>query len=214
MDSAPRPGSDIYRGRAPAPPGSEIELSPDAEILEIDTADLEPAVPIGLIMVMSESCAQYRWRVATSPDQFSPTNRVLLQLADSILAWAYSRALDWRRRIRDWMRRLFETHDLDVLVSPTYPISRTSVRPSADNRHQMARSLPDLVGCTLLANVSGQPAVSIPCGFTPHGLPVGLRLIGRPNQEKALLALASTYDRCIEWSKRKSSLIQTATTPI
>ena len=59
---------------------------------------------------------------------------------------------------------------------------------------------------TIGVNLAGLPAISVPCGFTPGGLPVGLQLIGQPFQESNLLAIAHAYDRAHEWGARHPSL--------
>jgi aspartyl-tRNA(Asn)/glutamyl-tRNA(Gln) amidotransferase subunit A len=56
------------------------------------------------------------------------------------------------------------------------------------------------------ANVSGHPAISIPCGFTPSGLPVGLQLIGPKWGEAKLLAIALAYEDATEWQARHPEL--------
>ena len=52
---------------------------------------------------------------------------------------------------------------------------------------------------TIGVNLAGLPAMSVPCGFTRSGLPIGLQLIGRPFQEASLLALAHTYEQAHDW---------------
>jgi aspartyl-tRNA(Asn)/glutamyl-tRNA(Gln) amidotransferase subunit A len=55
---------------------------------------------------------------------------------------------------------------------------------------------------TIGVNLAGLPAISIPCGFTNNGLPIGLQLIGQPFQETNLLAIANAYERAHEWSSK------------
>jgi aspartyl-tRNA(Asn)/glutamyl-tRNA(Gln) amidotransferase subunit A len=50
-------------------------------------------------------------------------------------------------------------------------------------------------------NLIGFPAVSIPCGFTPSGLPVGMQLIGKPWQEGLILAVAHAYQQATDWHR-------------
>ena len=51
-------------------------------------------------------------------------------------------------------------------------------------------------------NMTGLPAISVPCGFTPAGLPIGLQIIGRPFEETLLLRVAYTYERSTPWHER------------
>ena len=55
-------------------------------------------------------------------------------------------------------------------------------------------------------NVTGQPALSIPCGFTRRGLPVGLQIVGRPGDEATILALAAAYEASEPWGHRRPAL--------
>jgi aspartyl-tRNA(Asn)/glutamyl-tRNA(Gln) amidotransferase subunit A len=59
---------------------------------------------------------------------------------------------------------------------------------------------------TIGVNLAGLPGMSIPCGFTAGGLPIGLQLIGQPFKETELLAVASAYERRTEWHLRRPRL--------
>ncbi len=63
---------------------------------------------------------------------------------------------------------------------------------------------------TLPFNLTGQPAVSIPCGFTPEGLPVGLQLVGRPWDEATLFRAAAAYESLTDWHTRKPAIVSGA----
>jgi aspartyl-tRNA(Asn)/glutamyl-tRNA(Gln) amidotransferase subunit A len=59
---------------------------------------------------------------------------------------------------------------------------------------------------TIGVNLAGLPGISVPCGFTKSGLPIGVQLIGQPFQESNLLAIAHTYERAHEWKTKVPSL--------
>jgi Asp-tRNA(Asn)/Glu-tRNA(Gln) amidotransferase A subunit family amidase len=61
-------------------------------------------------------------------------------------------------------------------------------------------------GTVNLGNLTGAPALSLPCGFTPDGLPVGLQLYGRAFDEARLLSFAHTYEQGTEWHRRRPVL--------
>jgi aspartyl-tRNA(Asn)/glutamyl-tRNA(Gln) amidotransferase subunit A len=59
---------------------------------------------------------------------------------------------------------------------------------------------------TISANLAGIPGISLPCGFTQAGLPIGLQLLGKPFDEETLLQLAFAYEQATDWHKRKRPL--------
>jgi aspartyl-tRNA(Asn)/glutamyl-tRNA(Gln) amidotransferase subunit A len=63
-----------------------------------------------------------------------------------------------------------------------------------------------LVRYTRPFNVSGHPAASVPCGFTPDGLPIGMQVIGRSFDEATVLRVADAYQRVTDWHTRRPPL--------
>jgi aspartyl-tRNA(Asn)/glutamyl-tRNA(Gln) amidotransferase subunit A len=58
-------------------------------------------------------------------------------------------------------------------------------------------------GTVNLGNLTGAPALSVPCGFTPDGMPVGLQLYGRAFGEEGLLAFGHAYEQATDWHRRR-----------
>ena len=59
---------------------------------------------------------------------------------------------------------------------------------------------------TISVNIAGIPALSMPCGFTKTGLPIGLQIMGRPFAEATVLRAGYAYEQATEWHKRKPNL--------
>jgi len=59
---------------------------------------------------------------------------------------------------------------------------------------------------TISVNLAGLPGISIPCGFTKAGLPIGLQLIGKPFDEATILKVAHAYEQATDWHRRKPPL--------
>jgi aspartyl-tRNA(Asn)/glutamyl-tRNA(Gln) amidotransferase subunit A len=94
------------------------------------------------------------------------------------------------------VRDEFERHGLTAVATPTLPA--TAAPAGAATIESGGRDRPiDAVYSrfTALASVTGQPAVSVPCGLDAGGLPIGLQLIGRPHGEGALFGLAAEVER-------------------
>ena len=87
---------------------------------------------------------------------------------------------------------------VDVVAMPTSPTPAVRIGERVSDPVQMY--LMDVF--TVSANLSGLPAISIPCGFSRSHLPIGLQLMGRRFDEATLLRVADAYERDTEWSKQ------------
>jgi aspartyl-tRNA(Asn)/glutamyl-tRNA(Gln) amidotransferase subunit A len=109
-----------------------------------------------------------------------------------------------RARIQGEMAALMRR--FDVLCAPTSPIPAVDAETGnvrvGDAEVDGARVLGRL---TRLAAFTGQPAISLPCGFTAQGLPIGLQLFGDWFGEAALLGAAHAYEQASPWSARRPS---------
>jgi aspartyl-tRNA(Asn)/glutamyl-tRNA(Gln) amidotransferase subunit A len=107
------------------------------------------------------------------------------------------------QKVRTLVRRDFlqAFADVDALLTPTSPVAAFRRGEKAD---PLAMYLCDIY--TIGANLAGLPAMSVPCGFTRAGLPVGFQLLGKPLGEAQLLALGHAYDREHQWGRRHPNL--------
>jgi aspartyl-tRNA(Asn)/glutamyl-tRNA(Gln) amidotransferase subunit A len=118
----------------------------------------------------------------------------------NISATDYMRA---RRRMivaRNTIGDLFET--VDVLVTPTNARLPSTVEAALANAPEEG----SMIRNTLPFNVYGTPTISVPCGFTRGGLPIGLQISGPRLGEARVLALANAYERATEWHEREPAL--------
>jgi aspartyl-tRNA(Asn)/glutamyl-tRNA(Gln) amidotransferase subunit A len=89
-----------------------------------------------------------------------------------------------------------------VIATPTSPTPAFKVGEKTENPLQMYLS--DIF--TISVNLAGLPGISIPCGFTKAGLPIGLQLIGKPFDEATVLKVAHAYEQATDWHLRKPPL--------
>ncbi len=109
----------------------------------------------------------------------------------------YVKALQVRRLIKDDFDRAF--HECDVVMGPTSPTPAFKVgERTAD---PLAMYLSDIY--TISANLAGIAGVSIPCGFTKTGLPIGLQILAAPFEEEKLLRVARMHERATDWHLRR-----------
>jgi aspartyl-tRNA(Asn)/glutamyl-tRNA(Gln) amidotransferase subunit A len=112
----------------------------------------------------------------------------------------YLKAQQVRTLIRRDYDRAFER--VDMVVMPTSPTPAFTIGERVSDPLQMY--LADVF--TVSANLAGLPAVSVPCGFTRSGLPIGLQLTGRMFDEMTLLRVAHAYERRTDWHEKAPTL--------
>ena len=112
----------------------------------------------------------------------------------------YLKALKVRRLIKDDFDRAFA--ECDVIAGPTSPTAAFKIGEKADD--PLAMYLSDIY--TISANLAGICGVSIPCGFTKGGLPIGLQLQAAPFEEEKLLRAARMYERATDWHTRRPAV--------
>jgi aspartyl-tRNA(Asn)/glutamyl-tRNA(Gln) amidotransferase subunit A len=109
----------------------------------------------------------------------------------------YLKALKVRRLIKEDFDRAFA--ECDVIAGPTSPAPAFRIGEKADD--PLAMYLSDIY--TISANLAGLCGVSIPCGFTRSGLPIGLQLQAPPFAEEKLLRVARMYEQATDWHTRR-----------
>ncbi len=130
---------------------------------------------------------------------FGPEVKRRIMLGTYVLSAGYYDAYYLKaQQVRTLIRRDFERAlaDVDAVAVPTSPTPAFKLGERADDPLQMY--LGDIF--TVGAPLAGLPAVSVPCGFTPNGLPVGLQFTGRAWDEATLLRLADGYERATPWA--------------
>ncbi|MGE5138864.1 MAG: amidase, partial [Rudaea sp.] len=146
-------------------------------------------------MLLAEAAAVHAGRMQERRDDFGEDVRMRLERGASITATDYVRA---RRRQAELIRALdLYFSDVDIAVTTT---TRTAAEAWG---HDAVSAAGSLTGLTGPFDVTGFPAISVPCGFTGDGLPLGLQLIARRWNEGPLLRAAHQYQRATDWHRRR-----------
>jgi aspartyl-tRNA(Asn)/glutamyl-tRNA(Gln) amidotransferase subunit A len=189
---------------------SEIAKSVDTaiEVLRKLTASINETklpsrdIPIDEIYKRVRSVEAYAYHAKSiheSADKYQPATRQrIIQNAADIDAAAYAQARHELEQLRGEIKEVFTT--VDLLITPTMPSPPVAIAAAANPTAVSIRN-------TAPFNVLGLPAISVPCGFTASGLPIGLQIVGAPFAESTVLALARAYERETEWHKRHPKLI-------
>ncbi len=137
----------------------------------------------------------------TRAEGFGPEVKRRIMLGTYALSAGYYDAYYLKaQKVRTLVRRDFDDafRECDALLSPTSPVP--AFRLGEKTSDPMSMYLTDVL--TIPCNLAGIPGVSIPCGFTSGGLPVGLQLLGRAFDEATLLRIARAFEREHDFSKR------------
>jgi aspartyl-tRNA(Asn)/glutamyl-tRNA(Gln) amidotransferase subunit A len=114
----------------------------------------------------------------------------------------YARALRLRKELLSRIGEVMAGNDL--IATPTLPIPAVPIdRPSIQVRREEIQAVNVNSRFTRFAAFTGQPAISVPCGFTSDNLPVGLQLMGLPWREDQVLQAAHAYEQATDWHKRR-----------
>jgi aspartyl-tRNA(Asn)/glutamyl-tRNA(Gln) amidotransferase subunit A len=160
-----------------------------AFVVEVRLPHASAIAPIYLGIVFGEAAAVHGTALETCGGRYQPGVRLRLEAARFVLAEDYLRAVQARHVIRAEVDRALD--GCDVLIAPTLPIEAPPVGAQAvtiDGTPHPVRNL--MLRLTQPFNLSGHPAVTLPCGATPNRLPCGLQLIGHSGRTLALLDAA------------------------
>ena len=113
----------------------------------------------------------------------------------------YLKALKMRRRIQDDFAAAFQ--QVDVLAGPTAPSAAFALGAKLSDPLEMYLS--DI--CTISTNLAGVPGISVPCGMTADGRPIGLQLQSATLQESVLLQVAGSFQQITDWHLRQPALV-------
>ena len=134
--------------------------------------------------------------LAESPELYDPRTREGIVSGKEVPAADLVRMMKDLEKHRRTIGSSFK--DVDVVVVPTLPGLPLAI---ADSTEPFA-----LNACTFAFSIGGLPAISIPCGFSKSGLPIGLLIGGPPLSEGRLLALAHAYEKATGWENRRPQL--------
>jgi aspartyl-tRNA(Asn)/glutamyl-tRNA(Gln) amidotransferase subunit A len=162
----------------------------------VNPPDLDALNSVARAILLAEASAVYGRYLRENPNQFGADVRALLEQGTLLPATDYVNSQRARRRFIQHFRRLFET--CDVIVTPTTPLTAPLIgqdKITIGGREEDVR-----LATTRLVrgiNVIGFPAISLPCGTCPTGLPAGLQIIGPPRADAAVLSAAAHFERLI-----------------
>ena len=170
-----------------------------AQVTPVKLPDLRLAAQTNGLVVVAEAAAFHHLRLQEHPTGFGEDVRQRLETGAGTSIQDYILA----RRTQQELRRSLETFfmDYDLLCLPATPVTAPLI--SGPDAVEQARLLTRF---TAPFNITGLPAIVLPCGFSSTGLPIGMQLVARPWAENALLRAAQAYENATSWHARKPVL--------
>ncbi|HEY0192045.1 MAG TPA: amidase family protein, partial [Kofleriaceae bacterium] len=153
--------------------------------------DVELPIDDDRTVAKTESYAIHRSWAASSPDKYQPATLLRINTGAEVSASDYIEKLHELQLIRRRAGQLFA--DVDLIVMPTTPIPAPAFAELTPDNLRPRELM--LLRNTRPFNILGTPALSIPCGTTSTGLPIGLQIVGAPGADATVLRFGATLER-------------------
>ncbi|HMX20132.1 MAG TPA: amidase [Anaerolineales bacterium] len=170
-----------------------------AVITETNVDFLKEAAVANALMTQADGAAFHRERLKEHPDWFGADVRQRLEIGAAFTSSEYILARRTQAEVKRQLELLFEEYD--GLLLPTTPITAPVLE--GENALERARQLTRF---TAPFNLTGLPALTIPCGFTSEGLPIGLQIVSRAWNEAGVLRTGYAFQQATEWHTRMPSI--------
>ena len=168
--------------------------------LVTEMREVQLEVPTDRTLQAAESYAYHAENVAKNPERYQPETLRRIRSGEKISAAEY---IQRRHDLEEARRRICAVFaDVDVVVMPTMPMAAPAIADLKADPEALRPAELKLLRNTRPFNVWGLPAISVRCGFTQGGLPIGLQIAGPHWREDLVLQLAHAYEQATAWHKR------------
>ena len=151
----------------------------------------------------AESYAYHGENIAQHSDLYQAETLRRIRTGEKVSATEY---IQRRRELEEARRNIHAAFaEVDLLVTPTTPVTAPAIADLRATAEALRPAELKLLRNTRPFNVWGLPAISVPCGFTEGGLPIGLQIAGPPWREDLVLQMAHAYEQATAWHKRRVS---------
>jgi aspartyl-tRNA(Asn)/glutamyl-tRNA(Gln) amidotransferase subunit A len=137
--------------------------------------------------------------VAQSPELYQPETLRRIRTGDRVSQSEHQNKLEEQQEVRRNVGRTFES--IDLLITPTVPALAGNIQELLDRPETLRPLEVELLRNTRPFNVWGLPSISLPCGFTQDGMPIGIQISAAPWREDLVLTAACAYERATNWSR-------------
>ena len=178
-------------------------LGAAVEEVSVPMLELGPAISRGILN--AEAAEIHMDVLRDRPEDLDPAVRTRLETGVLTPAVDYVRAQRARRVFARQVAAAFK--QVDVIMTPTCPIAASKIGDTTVQVGDATEAVLAIIArLTLPFNISGSPTITVPCGFTSTGLPIGLQLAGRLFDEATVLRVAHAYEQATDWHTRRPPL--------
>lgn len=180
-----------------------------AEIIEISWDDALAAHAAAMLISRVESASVHHDHLRSHPGGFGVDVRSRFEVGAMTSGDVYLQARRARVAARDSIAALYREHRLDAVVTPTLPATALPAdHLVADYPDGSTEDVgPAYTRFTMPWNATGQPVISVSCGFDADTLPVGLSFVGLPDQELPLCEIAHVYEQAAGWYRHRATVL-------
>ena len=171
-----------------------------AKVEIVDVSFLRQAALANGLMTPADGAAFHRERLNDAPEKFGADVRQRLETGRDFTSTEYILARRTQTEMKRRMEIFFEQYDL--LILPSTPITAPLIE--GNDAVEQARRLTRF---TSPFNLTGLPALSVPCGFNKNNLPIGLQIVSRAWNESTVLKAGEAYERETDWHTRRPTMV-------
>jgi len=176
-----------------------------AKVMPVSIPQLGEASTAAFITLLAEGAATLeKWHLTRYRD-FGEDVRSRLNLGMAVSAVQYLKAQRYRRLAQKNFQEVFKK--VDALVTPQLPITAPKIGQESVSLGKRTEAVPSaLTRFTRIYNLIGIPSLTVPCGFSPSGMPAGLQIAAKPFDEQTVLKVGHAYEIHTPWHIRRPIL--------
>jgi aspartyl-tRNA(Asn)/glutamyl-tRNA(Gln) amidotransferase subunit A len=181
-----------------------------AELVEVTLPDLTEVRAACWTIMRAEAAEYHRPHLRNRPDELHPAVRTLIEGGEFIPATEYVHAQRVRSKVAADVRTALSGVDallLPALAMSAYPIGQKTVDLGGYEEDVLSA----MTRYTPLFNLTGHPALVLPCGFSQAGMPISMQIVGKAFDEAMVLRVAHAYECLTEWHRRRPPMVADTT---
>ena len=176
---------------------ARVFVSAGCTVDELNLDWAREAAAANRLMTQADGAAVHRERLREHPEMFGDDVRLRLETGAKTTSTQYALARRLQTEVKRMCEGLFER--FDILILPTTPVAALPIQGNANWAGL-------LTPFTAPFNLAGLPALSVPCGFTREGLPIGLQIVSRPWAEDVVLNAGYAFERRTAWHEKRPAI--------